>query len=94
MYKRQALYASTARFDHRDLYAGNRNITFMPAITSTSSRMHGEFLPRSQLFYRSYSNKHTYKSQAVAEGAGDTEGINGHLGIHVQQAQRVGAVLW
>ena len=24
--------------------AGNRNITFMPAITSTSSRMHGEFL--------------------------------------------------
>ena len=35
------------------------------------------------------------KSQAVAEkGAGDTEGINGHLGIHVQQAQRVGAVLW
>ena len=29
---------------HRDLYANNRNITFMPAITSTSSRMHGEFL--------------------------------------------------
>ena len=29
---------------HRDAYANNRNITFMPAITSTSSRMHGEFL--------------------------------------------------
>ena len=29
---------------HRDQYANNRNITFMPAITSTSSRMHGEFL--------------------------------------------------
>jgi len=28
----------------RDQYANNRNITFMPAITSTSSRMHGEFL--------------------------------------------------
>ncbi len=29
---------------YRDQYANNRNITFMPAITSTSSRMHGEFL--------------------------------------------------
>ena len=26
---------------YRDQYANNRNITFMPAITSTSSRMHG-----------------------------------------------------
>jgi len=34
------------RFLFRDylLYANNRNITFMPAITSTFSRMHGEFL--------------------------------------------------
>ena len=30
--------------NYRDQYANNRNITFMPAITSTSSRMHGEFL--------------------------------------------------
>ena len=29
---------------YRDQYANNRNITFMPAITSTSSRMHDEFL--------------------------------------------------
>ena len=29
---------------YRDQDANNRNITFMPAITSTSSRMHGEFL--------------------------------------------------
>ena len=29
---------------YRAQYASNRNITFMPAITSTSSRMHGEFL--------------------------------------------------
>ena len=29
---------------YRYQYATNRNITFMPAITSTSSHMHGEFL--------------------------------------------------
>jgi len=29
---------------YRAQYANNRNIPFMPAITSTSSRMHGEFL--------------------------------------------------
>ena len=30
--------------DYRDQYANNQNISFLPAITSTSTRMHGEFL--------------------------------------------------
>ena len=30
--------------DYREQYANNQNITFLPAITSTSTRMHGEFL--------------------------------------------------
>ena len=29
----------------RQQYAYNQNISFLPAITSTSTRMHGEFLP-------------------------------------------------
>ena len=29
----------------RQQYADNQNISFLPAITSTSTRMHGEFLP-------------------------------------------------
>ena len=30
--------------DYREKYANNQNISFLPAITSTSTRMHGEFL--------------------------------------------------
>ena len=30
--------------DYRDQYANNQNISFLPVITSTSTRMHGEFL--------------------------------------------------
>ena len=30
--------------DYREQYANNQNISFLPAITSTSTRMHGEFL--------------------------------------------------
>ena len=30
--------------DYREQYANNQNISFLPAITSTSARMHGEFV--------------------------------------------------
>ena len=37
--------AAKSKIDaYRDQYANNQNISFLPAITSTSTRMHGEFL--------------------------------------------------
>ena len=48
--------------NYRDQYASNRNITFMPAITSTSSRMHGEFL-RLRTLSLTVFVKWGYKSQ-------------------------------
>ena len=37
---------------YRQQYADNQNISFLPAIVSTSCRMHGEFLRLLTLFYK------------------------------------------
>ena len=53
---------------YREQYAYNRNITFMPAITSTSSRMHGEFLRLLFLQAHRETTAHFTMAEHAADG--------------------------
>jgi hypothetical protein len=59
--------AAKRRINHyRQQYADNQNISFLPAIVSTSTHMHGEFLRLLSLqAHRETENKHTPRRTAM-----------------------------